>query len=214
MRNVPYVREVKKGPSYDRHLTVDEAAALFDACESPHMLMFFVLAFNTAARPGAILELTTEQVDLENRLIHLNPTGRDQTKKYRPTVPISEFLLPWLKEADARHFVNYFGRPICSNRKGFEALRTRAGLGKDVVRKIIRHTMAVEMRRRGVTKWEVEGFLGHSGEKSTTDVYAKYAPDFLSKSVAAIDDYMNEISQRVKRPLVPNRLKELRASDG
>ena len=46
----------------------------------------------------------------------------------------------------------------------------------------------------------------------TIEIYAKYDPDYLGKSTAAIDDVMNEISQRVKRPLNPNRLKELRVS--
>ncbi len=73
--------------------------------------------------------------------------------------------------------------------------------------------MAIELRKRGVPPWEVQGILGHkSGGYRTTEIYAKYDPDYLSKSAEAIDDYMKEILQRVKRPLAPTRLKELHLS--
>ena len=93
-------------------------------------------------------------------------------------------------------------------RRGFNAVRDRAGLGKEVSPYAIRHTIAIELRKRGVPPWEVQGILGHkAGGYGTTEIYAKYDPDYLSKSVAAIDDYMKEISLRVKRPLDLNRLK-------
>ncbi len=64
-----------------------------------------------------------------------------------------------------------------------------------------------------VPPWEVQGILGHKqGGYRITEMYAKYDPDYLSKSTQAIDDYMNEILRRVKRPLVPTRLKTLRLS--
>ena len=212
LKYIPSIQGVKKSDPYDRHLSPQETAALFDACDTPHMLVYLILAFNTAARPEAILELKKDQIDFENRLIRLNPLGREQTKKYRPTIPLTDMLLAWLQEAEDGHFVQYFGRPIKCNRKGFNALRRKAGISKDVCRKTIRHTVAVELRKRGVSKWEVEGFLGHRGEKSTTDVYAKYAPDYLGKAVKALDAYFNELRPLFKRPLNLTRLKELRLS--
>jgi len=54
--------------------------------------------------------------------------------------------------------------------------------------------------------------LGHkAGGYGTTEIYAKYDPDYLSKSVVAIDEYFTELHQRLTRPLDPDRLK-LRAS--
>lgn len=213
VRSVPFIPSLEKGEPRDIRLNMDEAAALFDACEEPHILMFLMLAFNTLSRPVALLELEKNQVDYESRLIELNPPGRKQTKKYRPTVPITDTLLPWLEEADEECLVNYRGRPIKSVRRGFNAVRDAVGLGKEVSPYAIRHTMAIELRKRGVPPWEVQGILGHkSGGYGTTEIYAKYDPDYLSKSAEAIDDYMNEILQRVKRPLNPTRLKELRVS--
>jgi integrase len=53
----------------------------------------------------------------------------------------------------------------------------------------IRHTVACEMRKRGVPVYEVAGFLGHSSGYRTTERYAKYDPDHLGKAVRAIDAY-------------------------
>lgn len=57
----------------------------------------------------------------------------------------------------------------------------------------IRHTIACEMRRRGVPVWEVAGFLGHSTGYRTTERYAKYGPDHLGAAVRAIDAYFAEL---------------------
>ena len=53
----------------ERLLTIDEARALFAGANEPHQFLYLMLAFATAARPAAILELTTFQVDSEARLI-------------------------------------------------------------------------------------------------------------------------------------------------
>src|SRR5690606_14685752 len=93
---VPYVRVLSAGKR-ERVLTLQEAAALFNADPPEHMLMYLLIAFCTLARSrSTILELQPFQVDFERRLIHLNPPGRKQTKKYRPTLPVVDTLLPWL----------------------------------------------------------------------------------------------------------------------
>ena len=66
----------------------------------PHLLRFCIISLNTLARPDAVLDLSPMQVDIKRRLIKLNPDGRRQTKKYRPVVPISETLLPWMEQCD------------------------------------------------------------------------------------------------------------------
>ena len=194
-------------------ISVDESAALFNACDEPHVLLFLVLAFNTLSRPTALLELQHNQIDFENRLINLNPDGRKQTKKFRPTIPITSTLHPWLEQIGHGPLIAYWGRSIKSVRKGFNAVRDAAGLGADVSPYAIRHTMAIELRKRGVPPWEVQGILGHkSGGYRTTEIYAKYAPDYLGKAAQAIDEYMEEVSKRTSRPLNPALMDELRAN--
>ena len=57
----------------------------------------------------------------------------------------------------------------------------RAGLSPDVSPYTLRHTMATELRKRGVPAWEVAGLLGHkAGSYRTTEIYAKFGPDYLA----------------------------------
>ncbi|MDH3691318.1 MAG: site-specific integrase [Gammaproteobacteria bacterium] len=198
---VPYVLTGSKGRERERILSLDEAAALFNAVDAEHMLMYLLLAFNTLARPEAILELRRFQLDLDNRLIRLNPPAREQTKKRRPTLPITNTLFPWLQNTKSDVLVNWRGRHLNSIKKGFRRLRERAGLDADVIPYTVRHTMATELRKRAVPAWEVSGFLGHKSHGST-DRYAKYAPDYLGQAVQAIDQYFFELQPLVKQTLV------------
>ena len=54
--------------------------------------------------------------------------------------------------------------------------------------------MATELRRRGVPAWEVEGMLGHK-RPGVTEIYAEFAPDYLSKGREAIDAYFADLGK-------------------
>jgi len=216
LASVPYIRVASSKASRDRLLALPEAAALFNADPPEHLFRFLLLAFNTLSRPEALLELQPFQTDLERRLLALNAPGRVQTKKHRPTVPVTDTLLPWLRDwSSSRYYVQWFDgqtTPMDSIKTTWRKLRPRAaallkkadpqhgGLG-DVVPYTIRHTMATELRRRGVPQWEIAGMLGHR-TGGTSETYAKYAPDYLGQAAAAIDDYMNELQPLVKRELI------------
>jgi integrase len=92
----------------------------------PHQAMYLLLAFATAARPAAILELSSFQIDCDARLIKLNPPGRKQNKKRRPTLPICDTLLPYLRNLPPGPVVHYQGRALGSFKKAFDRLTRRA----------------------------------------------------------------------------------------
>lgn len=208
IQSVPHVQKPPRGGQRERILNLEESAALFDAATQEHVLMFLLLAYNTLGRPEAILELQPFQADIKNRLINLNSPGREQTKKYRPVVPITQTLKPWINDVKTSHYVHWHGEAVGSIKKAFRATVARAGLGSDVVPYTARHTMATELRKRGVPAWEVQGMMGHR-TGGTTEIYAKYDPDYLGKAAGAIDEYFQELNELVKRPLI---LRELRAS--
>ena len=179
-------------------LSQTEMIRLLRAAEArPHVLMFCMIGLNTLARPDAILELSPFQVDLDARLISLNPRGRRQTKKYRPTVPITDTLLPFVQARDVERFVNWYGRPVKSIKRAFAATVKDAGLSEDITPYCLRHTMATELRRRGVPLWEVQGFLGHRVGSRVTETYAKFGPDHLMAGVRAIDAYFADLGAKL-----------------
>jgi integrase len=187
-----------------RPLSVEEIARLLDQADTPHVFMFCLIACCTLARPAAILDLTVFQYDREAGILHLNPPGRRQTKKYRPTVPVARILAPWLEAAEAEYFVNYHGRPLKSIKTAFRRLRHVAGLDCKVNPYSFRHTVARELRRRGVPQEQRSAFLGHlpRGEARTSAIYAPDEPDFLKDAVEAIDGFMADVSRAATRPIV------------
>jgi len=191
--SVPYVIPGKDAPPRDLVLTMEQSRRLWDAVRRPHEQMFLALAYCTLARPEAILGLTRAQVDLARRRLTQNPPGREQTKKYRPTVPICDFLLPVLEDAPDGPLVHWWGHPIDSFKTAWRALRERAKLPKEAVAKTIRHTMATELRQAGVSEAEIQGMLGHRAYSGRTEVYAKYRPDYLGHATRVIDDYMRRL---------------------
>ena len=125
---VPYV-DLSLAPEpepRERILTPDEARRLFAAARHDHAWMYLLLAFGTAARPEAILQLTRSQVDCEARLIRLNPCGRAQTKKRRPTIPMCRTLLPYLLDLPAGPIVSYNDKPLKNIKSTFDRLKARA----------------------------------------------------------------------------------------
>jgi len=208
------------GPDAERTrlLTLDEMAALWDAKMPDHLRVFLVLAINTVARPEALLELRRGQIDVEHRLLHLNPPGRTQTRKYRPTLPISNTLLPWLSmERDYQiQWKRNQDQPIGSIKKTWRTIRERAKLDSEVIPYTIRHTMATELRRRGVPEWECQGFMGHRSG-GVTERYAKFQPGHLGAAVKAIDAYCEELNSITDTPIVLDAVpftRQLRATRG
>ena len=188
--SVPFVIPGRDGPARERVLSLDESAALWLATELPHERMMLALLYGTLARPEAALGLRREFYDKDRRLLTQNPPGRAQTKKFRPVVPVGEFLAPWLDAAPAGPLVHWHGKPVASMKTTWRKLRKRAWLGEDVVPKTVRHTMATELRTANVPEAEIAGMLGHRAFGGKTEVYAKYRPDYLGLATRAIDEYM------------------------
>lgn len=117
---------------------------------------------------------------------------RKQTKKYRPIVPLTETLRPFVCDRNVERFVLWNKKPIKSVRKTFTAAVSRAGLTSEIQPYSLRHTMATELRSAGVSPWEIEGLLGHK-RPTTSEKYARFEPSFLSQGRQAIDAYFKRL---------------------
>ena len=189
---VPPIRSVPSPPPRQRYLSAEEANRLITACQTPHLTLFVTMALHTLQRPGAILDLTVEQIDLERRRIDFNPPQRERTRKGRAVVPITNTLMPLLEDAMA-HSVSGFviewdGKPIRNVITAFRRARRQAGLGADVSPYTLRHTGATLLAAKGVPMRQIAGMLGHTDSKTTEAHYAKHSPDFMGEACTALDD--------------------------
>jgi integrase len=171
----------------DRRLTRAEFDRLLAACKDHHLAVFCQLAWHTAARASAILDLKWSDVDLKGRRIHYTAAGR---QKRRVTVPINDTLLPVLQEALkgalTPFVVEYAGKPVGSIKKAFATACGHAGL-VDVSPHVLRHSAACAMIEKGVSFEEVAQFLGHSSPSVTFRVYARYSPEYLANAAKALE---------------------------
>lgn len=189
---VPYVWTPSKPPARQRKLTYEEADRLVNACVMPHVKLFVLLGFNTAARTEALLELKWDKVDFKNRLIDLrraepeNPLSKG-VRKGRAIVYMSDEARAALSEAKAGRLTEYViewnGAPVQCIRVGFMAACRRAGM-ENVSPHTLRHTAASWLATAGVDMEKIAKYLGHSNPAVTRSVYAKPDVETLATSAA------------------------------
>lgn len=196
-----HVIDVRRGPGRDRVLEIAELAAMWSAAaDEPHYVsMFLLLALGTGARPGTVLDLTREQVNVERGFIDLNPPGRDRTAKGRPVVPMAPILRPWIATIPAGHLVQLDGRPLGDIKSAWRRLRAKAGLGPEVIPYTLRHTVATHLHTAGVPMEQIAAFLGHSTGRRTTERYVHFRPEHLGAAKDAVQGLISETARLAGR---------------
>lgn len=191
-RLIDHAPSIERPPQPDpdsRHLTRDEVERLLDAAGMPHIRLFIMLAISTAGRNSALLELTWDQVDFVRGVVDLRTPGSAR-KKGRGTPAMSDSLRAALLEAQAgarsKHVIEWAGDRVTKVRKGLAAAAERAGL-KRVTPHLFRHTAAVWMAEGGSSMGEIADFLGHSDDRITQRVYAKFSPTHQRKQAAILN---------------------------
>lgn len=154
---------------------------------SYHVARFILIGLYTATRHEAILAMRWKAntkggwFDLAGGVMYRRGQGQKETNKRRPAVPIAENLAPHLERwrgLTVHGPVEYHGRLIQKERKGFERARVLAGLDDAVTPHVLKHTYITWAMQRGIPIWEVAGFTGTS-EKTIRDVYGHHHPDAM-----------------------------------
>jgi integrase len=185
--DLPYIEVPRPPPPRDRWLTREEADRLLASAKALHIRTFLALALYTAARAGAILDLTWNQVDFSANRIDYGFVVRG---KPRVVIPIADKLFPILQEAreaaTSPYVVEHGSAKVASVKTGTRRTAERANL-PGVTPHILRHTAATWMAMGGVPIDEIARFMGHGDSRVTQRVYAKFTPDYLRNAVAALD---------------------------
>lgn len=183
--SAPHVERPHAPQPRERWLTHDEAAALLEGADAAHTRLFIALALYTAARAGALLQLTWARVDLAGGTINL---GASRGKKRRATVPITDelraILEPAAEAATTPFVIEFSGAPVASIKTGFRAAVRRANL-LGVTPHILRHTAATWMVQRNVPIGMIAAWLGNS-EQMIRSVYGHHSPEWLKQAADAL----------------------------
>lgn len=190
-----------------------ELARVIDAIEHEHVFRYVVMALNTWARPEAILELDVKQVDFERGLIELNPPGRRQNNKVRPTIRLTTNLRGWLLHWNASRPVSVNNSPAENvDNRTLRKAADRAGVTSGRFSKYtLRHYMATRVRRVDgipVSREERATWMGHVDphHRTTEAHYESLDPDYLLNAARATDAILTQLDMlcRTRRLVPPN----------
>lgn len=212
----PFVADVaahQKTPPRDRVLTMQEVADLLDACAGrdnrEHILRFIIIELGTAGRPEAILELTSDNIDLDRGLIDPGQPGRVHPRKRRVVVPIALAVLPWVSGIKGK--IIAYRVPIAERNRmpdgpthlvretrciktGWNAICKDAGI-TGATPKTLRHTMLTWLAERDVPKEQRMTLAGHAAQDTTAKNYEHLSPNYLRAAVTQIDAYFIELAR-------------------
>jgi len=153
-------------------------------------LNYLAIAFMTGMRPGEILALTINDIDLENKIINVSKRvkkGNINTPKTKHSirkVPIINDLIPYLKnQIEIQEQKNLTLLFTTKNDKMYYdadklhsfwyRLLEKCGIEKRVMYNT-RHTFALNAIRAGINILDVSQILGHKDSYETLSTYAKY----------------------------------------
>lgn len=185
----PHIERPQKPAPKDRYLTHAEIDRLLAAEAGAHVRLAILLMLTTAARIGAVLDLTWDRVDLGRRQINLRVADA-ATRKGRAVVPINDTLMAALTTAReaalSDYVVEWGGKQVASIKTGFNRAVDRAGLA-GVTPHVLRHTAAVHMAEAGIPMEEIAQYLGHSSVQTTREIYARFSPTHLRRAADVLD---------------------------
>jgi len=170
-------------PPKDRWLTRSEAARLLRAAKPYlHLRRMILLGLYTGSRPGVILALRWDQVNLDTGILSRLPREAPQdakNKKRSPPVRIGRRLgahvRRWQRLDGAIEYVCHLdGQPVADPHTSWRKVVAAAGL-RGVTPHTLRHTRATWMMRAKVPIWEAAGFLGMT-TKTLERVYGHHDP--------------------------------------
>jgi len=202
---VPYFftkNHSRAAPPKGRPMELEEIAILIDQAQFLHFLIALVWLINLASRIGALLDAIAGQIDHRRRLVDLNPAGRVQTSKWRPTLPIPATLLPWTVNLPPGHIIQWHGARIGEIDTAFDSACRRGKLAPGANTYSLRHALGRYMREKKVPDDQIALFMGHiqpPESVTTTIIYSPYSPDYLCDAKAAAEDFVREIARLCRK---------------
>jgi integrase len=165
----------------DRILSPAEFEALLKH-STAYLKNIIATGYYTGMRRGEILDLIWKKVDLNKRLIQLEP--EDTKDREARDIPICDELYEFLKNIPNKiqkagtdnHVFLYRGQPFKDIRRGLKDACTSAGIkyGRNVkggfVFHDLRHTFNTNMRKAGVDETVIMAITGHS----TREMFDRY----------------------------------------
>jgi len=186
----------------------DELAKFLSADLPEAFLRWAIISSLTGARPEAALDLARASRIHDAGLLNLNPEGRPQNKKYRPTVrepkALSAWLTRWEREADKAgmeltRYSDYWS--VESVQTACERARLKTGIPMSAYS--FRHKVATVLRKARIPEDQIALQLGHRRPGTgITAGYGEWSPDYLAPVAKALDAWWGKLAEKASVQLL------------
>ena len=187
VKDISWLEEVERYEDHskerreNKYLEKEELERLVKAMEIYHHKMLTIFLVLTGLRIGEALALTPEDIDIQERVIHVTKTYIPSKKRVGPTktdgstrdVFIQNEMLPVLAVIKAgKHVFEHNGQPVAYDayRKYLGEISEKA-IGRKIVPHTLRHTHTSLMAAAGVPLETIARRLGHADSKITREIY-------------------------------------------
>lgn len=176
-----------EGAPRDKFMTRDQKDFFWSKAHltaPPDVALFTTIGLETAARRGAILDLTWDRVDLNMNLIDFRVPGQAVSRKRRVIVPISNRLRPVLVD----HRLNIVGPavgPLFPGKIGFDQRfrKFARDIGMEwVTPHVLRHTWGSLAAMAGVPLYDIAQVMGDT-IATVERTYLHLTPGHLHRAV-------------------------------
>lgn len=183
--------------------TDQEIARVLRQHDLPQNLRRWILmSMATLGRPMAVAELSPAQRDRAKGMIALNPEGRRQNKKVRPTLRLPKQMTTWLNEWEGKgakkvppdqRYCLYAGRSSIHTVMRRACDENKANVPRFALYSI-RHRGTTVLREAMVPKEFIDWQLGHvqAGAQSTRD-YGEFPPSYGIQATRALEAWIARV---------------------
>jgi len=196
-----------------RPLDREQACRLLEAAEGDRLEALYKLALHTGMRPGELLALRWEDVDLDGKTLRVSRALSEgqftppKRAKSRRSIDLNAGSITALRAHRKRQleemmqkaglwqdyglvFPSNVGTPLSHRNvvRSFKAVLHRAGLPSSVRLYDLRHTCATLLLSRNVHPKYVQELLGHASIALTLDTYSHVLPSMKSGTASAMEE--------------------------
>ncbi len=170
----------------------EELQLIVDREGNTTLKQIYLFAFYTGLRRSEILNLTWQNIDMDNKLIKVKNTDTFSTKSGRPHVlPMAkmvEDILNALNKINSSYIFNNNGEKFNPTylTKSFKKCVRLSGLDDKIHFHTLRHSFASNLAQRGVNLYVIQKLLNHS-KITTTQIYSHLLTENLEKAIKVLD---------------------------
>jgi integrase len=183
-------RSAEQAPVY---FTRTDFKLLLESIKEAWLRDVILFALLSGARRGEICNLRWSDVDLDNRLVHIQSSASFRTKMgKRRTIPINDLAYHLLMN---RRYISEGGYVFSNNNHKLRASWVTHRL-KRYVRKLglndrlhfhsLRHSTGSWLAQSGISIYQISRLLGHSTVRTTEMFYAHLEPGALREAVGSL----------------------------